>query len=143
MFALFSRKAEIYQTWKVNTFYILLFSAKSCSGYAIILIFLFCIDLSTKMSWGLSFNGTHFLLLQNMPKTLYFFLSSGGHNFKTNYLKDKMRHEMWVHILLNNLVSSPLEHGYYFWHMRSKCYEKVVNFYPEIFEIKVFLHWNN
>ena len=28
---------------------------------------------------------------------------------------------------------------YYFWHRRSKFYEKAVKFYPEIFEFKVFL----
>ena len=32
----------------------------------------------------------------------------------------------------------PLQHGYYFWHRKSKCYEKAVKFYPEIFEFKIF-----
>ena len=36
-----------------------------------------------------------------------FFLSSGGWDFKINYLKDKMRHRMRVYIFLNNLASSP------------------------------------
>ena len=41
-----------------------------------------------------------------------FLLSSGGYNFKINYLKDKMRHGMRLHILLNNVVSSPLQQEY-------------------------------
>ena len=41
-------------------------------------------------------------------------LSSGGYNLKIIYLKNKMRHRMWVHILLKNLASSPLQYNYYF-----------------------------
>ena len=66
----------------------------------------FCIELSTKPCQGLWFNLTHPQLFQNMSVKIYanFFLSSGGHNFKINNLKDKMRHGMWVHILLNSLA---------------------------------------
>ena len=108
-------------------------------------ILLFCIDLSTKLCWGFWFNRTHLLLFQNMTIKVYtiFFLSSGGYNFKINYLKDKIRHVMRVHIVLNNLVSSPLQHRYYFWHRRSKCYEKAVKFHPEMFEFNFFVQSNN
>ena len=106
-------------------------------------ILLFCINLSTKLCWGLWCNWTHNPLFQNMSIKINanFFLSSGGYNFKINYLKDKMGHGMWV--LLNNLASSSLQYRYYFWHRSSKCYEKAVKFYPEIFKFKVFLGWNN
>ena len=89
-------------------------------------ILLFYIDLSTKPYRGLWFNRTNLPLFQAMSVKIYtnFFLSSGGYNFKINYLKDKMRHRMWVHLLLNNLAPSPLQHEYYFWHRTSKCYEK-------------------
>ena len=91
-------------------------------------ILLFCIDFSTKRSRVLWFNRTHPPLFQNISVKIY-----------TNFsLKDKMRHGMWVHILLHNLASSPLQHEYYFWHRGSKCYEKAVKFYPEILEFKVF-----
>ena len=72
-------------------------------------ILLFCIDLSTKPYQGLWFNGTHLPLFQKLSVKIYsiFFLSSGGSNFKINYLKDKMRYGMWVHILQNNLALSP------------------------------------
>ena len=111
-------------------------------------ILLFCIDLPTKPYQGLWFNRTYLLLFQNMSVKIYinFFLSSGGYNFKINYLKDKMRHGMWVHILLNNLVSSSLQRDYCFWRRRSICYEKAVKFYVEIFEFKAFVlsnNWNN
>ena len=72
-----------------------------------------------------------------------FSLSSGGYNFKINCLKDKMRHGMWVHILLNNLALSPLQHKYYFRLRRSKVYEKTVKFYPEIFEFEVSMQSND
>ena len=105
-------------------------------------IFLFRIDLSTKLYWGLFFNWTHHLLFQYMSVKIYtiFFLSSGDYNFKANYLKDKMRHGMWVHILLNNTAPSPLPHSHYFWHRRSKCCENVVKFYQQIFEFKVLCY---
>ena len=74
---------------------------------------------------------------------IIFFLSLERYNFKINYLKDKMRHSMCVHILLNNLASSPLQQEYYVWHRRSKCYEKKVKFYLEIFEFKVLVRSNN
>ena len=108
-------------------------------------ILLFCIDLSTKPYQGLWFNGTHLPLFQKLSVKIYsiFFLSSGGSNFKINYSKDKMRYGMWVHILQNNLALSPLQHEYYSWHRRSKCHEKTVKFYREIFEFKVFVRSNN
>ena len=37
-----------------------------------------------------------------------FFLSSGGYNLKINYLKDKMRHRMCVHILLKKIGVIPI-----------------------------------
>ena len=108
-------------------------------------ILLFCIDLSTKPYQGLWFNGTHLPLFQKLSVKIYsiFFLSSGGSNFKINYSKDKMRYGMWVHILQNNLALSPLQHEYYSWYRRSKCHEKTVKFYREIFEFKVFVRSNN
>ena len=108
-------------------------------------ILLFCIDLSTKPYQGLWFNGTHLPLFQKLSVKIYsiFFLSSGGSNFKINYSKDKMRYGMWVHILQNNLALSPLQYEYYSWHRRSKCHEKTVKFYREIFEFKVFVRSNN
>ena len=108
-------------------------------------ILLFCIDLSTKPYQGLWFNGTHLPLFQKLSVKIYsiFFLSSGGSNFKINYSKDKMRYGMWVHILQNNSALSPLQHEYYSWHRRSKCHEKTVKFYREIFEFKVFVRSNN
>ena len=51
-------------------------------------IFLFRIDLSTKLYWGL------FLFFMSVKIYTNFFLSSGDYNFKANYLKDKMRHGM-------------------------------------------------
>ena len=125
-----SRKAEIWWTWKINAFYILSSSAKSCIGYTIIIyILLLCIDLSTKPYCGLWFNQTHLLLFKNISVKNYtnYFLSSGGYNFKINYLKDQMRHRMWDHIMLNNSASSPLQQEYYFRHRRLTCYEKAVN----------------
>ena len=141
MFGLYSRKAEIWQTWKINALYILSSNAKSCWSYTKIYMSFY----STKPYWSLWFNRTHLPLFQNMSLKVYsnFFLSSGCYNFKINYLKDNMRHKMWVHILLNNLAPSPLQHEYYFWHRRSKSYEKAVKFYPEKFKLKVFLGWNN
>ena len=108
-------------------------------------ILLFCIDLSTKPYQGLWFNGTHLPLFQKLSVKIYsiFFLSSGGSNFKINYSKDKMRYGMWVYILQNNLALFPLQHEYYSWHRRSKCHEKTVKFYREIFEFKVFVRSNN
>ena len=102
-------------------------------------ILLFCIDLSTKAYQGLWFNRTHLQLFRNMAVKIYtnFFIFSNYRISKINYLIDKMRYGKWVHILLNNLASPPLQHKYYFWHRRSKCYQKAVKFYPEIFEFKV------
>ena len=105
-------------------------------------ILLFWIDVSTKPYRGLWFNRTHLRLFQSMPLKIYlnFYLSS-GYNFKINYLKDKMRHGMQVHILLNNLASSPLQllcQKYCFWHRRSTSYGKTVKFYLVI-EFKVFV----
>ena len=108
-------------------------------------IALFCLDLSTKLHRGLWFNQINFPLFQKMSVKIYtnFVLSSGRYHFKINYLKDKMRLEMWVLILMNNLALYPMQHEHYFWHRWSKCYEKVVKFYPEIFESKVFVRSNN
>ena len=112
LFALFSRKAEISQTWKINASVILSSSAKICfvvsSANAHIL--LFCTDSSTNPCRGLWFNRTNLRLFQNMSVKIYtnFLLSLGGYDFKINNLKDKMRHGIWVHILQNNLASSPL-----------------------------------
>ena len=107
-------------------------------------ILLFCIDLSTKPYQVFWFNRTHLLLFQNMSVKIYTnFFSSSGFNVKINNLKDKMTDGMWVYILLNNLPSSPLQQEHYFWHRRSKCYEKTVKVYPEIFEFKVFLRSTN
>ena len=105
-------------------------------------ILLFWIDVSTKPYRGLWFNRTHLWLFQSMLLKIYinFYLSS-GYNFKINYLKDKIRHGMQVHILLNNLASSPLQllcQKYCFWHRRSTSYGKTVKFYLEI-EFKVFV----
>ena len=111
-------------------------------------ILLFCVDVSTKPYRGLWFNRTHLPLFPNMSVKIYtnIFFSSGVCNFKINYWKDKMRHGMWVHILLSNLASSPLQREYYFWYRRWKSYEKTVKFYLEITEFKVFVrsnNWNN
>ena len=107
-------------------------------------ILLLCINISTKQCQGLWFNRTHLPLFQKMSVKIYtiifFFLQR--YNFKINYLKDKMRQGMWVHILVNNLASSPLQHDNNFWH-RWKCYEKTVIFYHKIFKFKVFLRSNN
>ena len=102
---------------------------KLLSLYHDIYIPLFSIDLPAKQYRGLWFNRTHPPLFQNMYLKIYtrFFLSSGGHNFKINDLKEEMRHEMWIHILLNNLASSLLQHKYYFWHRRSKFYKSWKN----------------
>ena len=119
---------------------------KLLSLYHIIYILLFYVNVSTKLYQGLWFNWTHLLLFQNMSTKLHinFFLSSGGYNFKINYLKNKMRHGMRrVHILLNNLALLPLQRKYYFWQSRSKCHEKTVKFYLEIFEFKFFVRSNN
>ena len=87
---------------------------------------LFGIDLSTKRYQGLWFNRTHPPFFQNMSVKIYtnFFSSAGGYSFKINFLKDNVRPRIWVHILLKSLTSSPLQHEYYFWHRRSKCYWK-------------------
>ena len=72
-------------------------------------ILLFCIDLlCIKPCQVLWFDRTHLPLFRNMLVNIcsIFFLSSRFSNFKINYLKDKMRYGMWVHILLNNLASS-------------------------------------
>ena len=108
-------------------------------------VLLLYIDLSTKSYRGLWFNRTHLPLFQKMSVKIYtiFFLSLELYNFKINYLKDKIRHGMWVDILLNNLASSPLQLELYFWHRKSKYYEKEVKFCPEIFECNVFVRSNN
>ena len=113
--------------------------------YHNIFILLFSIYLSTKPNRGLWFNRTHVPLFQKISIKMYtnFFLSLELYNFKISYLKDKMRNRMWVHFLLNNSVSSPLQQEYYFWHNRSKYYEKAVKFYPELFDFKVFVGSNN
>ena len=72
-------------------------------------------DLSTKPYRNVWFNRTHLPLFQNMSVKIYtnFSLSSGGYNFIFNYLKHKMKNRMWVHILLSNLTSSPLQQEYF------------------------------
>ena len=95
---------------------------------------------------NLWFKRTCHPLFQDMSVKIYinFFLSSGGYNFKISYLKNKRRHGMRrVHILLNNLALLPLQRKYYFWPRRSKCHEKTVKFYLEIFEFKFFVRSNN
>ena len=71
-----------------------------------------------------------------------FFLSPGGYNLKISYLKDKMRHN----------VSSYLAEQYgviliatrvLLCHRRSKYYEKLVKFYPEISKFKDLVQSNN
>ena len=141
LFRLFFRKTEICQSWKIKASYILSSSAKSCWGHDTYIL-LFCIDISTKLYQGLWFNWTHLLLFQNMSIEIH----TNFYNRRLelqNYLTDKMRHRMWVHILLKDLASSPFQHEYYFWCRRSKWYEKAVKFYPEIVEFKVFLQSNN
>ena len=106
-------------------------------------VLLYCIDLSTNPDQGLKFNRTHPSLFQNMSVKIYtnFLLSLGVYNFKIDYLKNEMRHGMWVHIFLGNLASSSFQHEYYLCHRRSKCYGKAIKFYPEILEFKIFAWW--
>ena len=103
-------------------------------------ILLFGIYLSTKPSRGWWFNRTHLPLFQNMSVKIYtnFFFSSGGYNFKINSLNEKMRHRMWVHILLKNLALSHRNTSITF-SITLKCFEKAVKLYPEIFAFKVFV----
>ena len=107
-------------------------------------ILLFCSDLSAKLCRGLWFNRIHLPLFQNMSIKIYtnFFLYSGGYNLKTNYLKDKMRHGTWVYTLLNNLVSSPLQHKYYFWQGGQNATKKQKYFILRYF-CRVFVLSNN
>ena len=65
-------------------------------------ILLFCRDLSKKPYRGLWFNRTHLPLFQNISVKIYtiFFIFKTLYDFKINYLKDKMRHEMWVQITI-------------------------------------------
>ena len=102
---------------------------------------LLCIYLCTKSYLGLWFNQTHYLLLQNISVKIYttFFLSSGGYNFKINWLNDKIKHGMWVHILLNNLVWSPWKTGITFGIGGQNSMKKAVKIDPEIVSFKVFL----
>ena len=69
-----------------------------------------------------------------------FSLSSGGSNFKINYLKYKMRYGMEVHILLNNLAQLSHTHS-----NNSIAFgiRGTVKFYPEILEFKVLVGSNN
>ena len=108
-------------------------------------VVLFCIDLCTKPYRGLWLNWTHLPLYRNTSVKICFnsFLSSDGYYFKTNYLNDKMRYRILVHIFLNSLALPSLQHEYYFWHRRSKLYEKAIKFYPEIFGLNVFVRSNN
>ena len=103
-------------------------------------VLLFCIDVSTKpyKVYDLIEQITRYFKMFVKVYTI-FFLSLGGCNFKVSYLKDKMKHEMWVHIL----VCSLKPYIETFWHSRSKCYEQAVKFYPEIFEGNVLVRWNN
>ena len=120
-------------------------SQKLLSLYHNTYILLFCIYLSTKPCRGLWFNRTHLPLFQNMSVKIYinFFLTSEGYNFKINYLKNKMRHGMWVHILLNNLASTHWNARITFGTGDQNAMKKTVKFYLEIFEFKVFVRSNN
>ena len=69
-----------------------------------------------------------------------FFLSSGGYNFKINCLKEIRNKSSY---LADQFDVIPIAIECYFWLSRSKCYEKAVTFYPEIFEFKVFVRQNN
>ena len=81
-------------------------------------------------------SNTSTLISKYVRKNLYiFFLSSGGYSFTINYLEDKMRHGMWVHILLSNLAS--------FLTTRVLILADILRYYPEIFEFKVFVRSNN
>ena len=95
------------------------FQRQSCCGYNLILIFSYSAQIYLQNCVGV-YDLIEYIsksLFQNMSIKIYtnFFLYSGGYNLKTNSLKDKMRHGTWVYTLLNNLVSSPLQHKYYFW----------------------------
>ena len=102
LFGLFSGKVEICWIWKIKASYILSSSAKSYWGYTIILLQnrIRVYDLIEHISRYFKICPSKFILM--------FFISSGGYNFKINYLKYQIRHGMWVHILLNNFASSPL-----------------------------------
>ena len=106
----------------------------------ILFLLLFCIDLSTKPDGGLWFNRTHLPLFQKMSVKIYtnYILTSRGYNFKINYLKDKMRYEMWVYILLNKLVSSPLQQGISFGTESQNAIEKQYNFILRYLNLKFF-----
>ena len=115
LFGLLSRKAETLKTWKIDGSYFFEFLCqKLLKLYYNTYIPLFCIYLPTKSYRELWFNQAHLPAFQNISVKIYFiyFLSSGGYIFKINYLKHKMRHAMWVYILLKNVASSPLQHIY-------------------------------
>ena len=72
-----------------------------------------------------------------------FFLSSGGYNFKINYLKVKMRHEcefiscltIWRHPSCNTSIT--------FGAGGQNAMKRAVKFYPETSEFKVFVRSSN
>ena len=108
LFGLISRKDEICWTLKANASYILISSVKSCWAYTINLHPLILHRLFYKTVSRLMIqSNTSTFISKYVRKNLYiFFLSSGGYSFTINYLEDKMRHGMWVYILLSNLASS-------------------------------------
>ena len=66
-----------------------------------------------------------------------------GYTFKINYLKDKMRHGMWVYILLYILASSNCNASITFGTGGQNAMKKTVQLFPEILEFKVFVLSNN
>ena len=96
LFELFSRKTEISRTWKMNVSYLLSFKVY---------------DLIKHISF------------QNMPVKIYAIFSylQVRITSKLIFLKNKMRYGMWVHILMNNLASSPSHKEYQFWHRKSNA----------------------
>ena len=57
----------------------------------------------------------------------------------TNFFwKDKMRHGIWVHILLHNFASSSLQDEYYFWHRASNTMKKQQSFILRYWSLKFY-----
>ena len=122
------------------------FQRQSCFGYNLILIFSYSAQIYLQNCVGV-YDLIEYIsksLFQNMSIKIYtnLFLYSGGYNLKTNYLKDKMRHGTWVYTLLNNLVSSPLQHKYYFWEGSQNAMKNQKYFILRHF-CKVFVLSNN
>ena len=110
LFRLFSGKAEIYRTWKINASNVLNSSAKSCWDYTILYPLILHRFIYKTVSSFTIYSNTSPVISKYVRKILYlFFLSSGVYNFKVNYLKNKMRHEIWVLISLKNWASFLLQ----------------------------------